>query len=1260
MKTKATIEKILIVSIGLLLLSIVSIVLISILESKSVNKTAKLVTHTQDVLYHTERLLTLVIGNETGSRGYVITGNQSFLEPLKRSKKDIYKELATLKELTNDNPPQQARVDSLSSMVNTRFAFSDSTIAEYELNGRAAALALVETGRGKLYSEQIRKLIDRMEVSENNLLVTRKALNESKTEQLNRILLSVILVILVLLAVFIQKLRNDFIEKKKNEAALLKLNNELEQRVSERTKELERSGNHLVETFERITDAFIALDKNFCYTYVNKRTAEIAGRSAESMIGKNIWEEFPDLLNSITFKSFTTAFKEQRYIQTTDYYAPLDFWMETHVYPSPEGISVFINDISESKKSEEKIVKANRLYFFISQINQMIVRTKDEKMLFREACRIAVELGQFRMAWIGMLDESTQQVIPVMHAGEEDEYLSKIKHISVKNEPEGMGPTGRAIREGKYFICNDIESDPDMAPWKEAAMGRNYLSSMALPITKFGKVIGAFSFYASSKNFFDDAEIGLLVEATGDVSFALEVFEKETLRKKAEEAVLESEKQYHTLAEVSPVGIFHTDASGYTTYVNPSWCRISGLSYEQALGNGWLDAVHEEDRTALSKGWEEATEKHEYSASEYRFVHPDGSITWVMGKAIPERNSNNEIIGFVGTTTDITERKKAEEEINRNEKRFRALIENSTDGLTVISDKGNVLDISPSGERILGYKKEALVGEPRSDLVHPDDQPLSTSTFHQIIKTPKEIQTIEHRHRMPDGTYKWLECTYKNLLDEPSIHAIVLNYRDISERKNAALKIKDSEERYRKAEAIGKMGNWELNIKTGQLSWSDQIFRIFDIDKNSTRDNYQVFLDSIHPEDMEAFNSAQADALAGKRKMDFTHRIITRSGDIRHVHELGELVTDENAGIAILTGTVQDITEQVKAQHEILKEKNLSDSIINSLPGVFYLYNRQGNFLRWNRNFEKVTLYNSGEIKRMHPLDFFNQEEKEVLARSIDEVFHSGEATVQAGLVIKTKEIIPYYFTGLVIEYEGQPCLMGVGIDFTERVKAQEEIRQTSEQLRQLAGHLQTIREEERKRIGREIHDELGQQLTAIKMDVAWINKKIPEEEKDLKEKLKNTISLLDGSNQSIRRILSELRPDILDDHHLIEAMQWQGGQFTANTGIPVEFRTIENNIKPGETIATCIFRVYQEALTNITRYAAASKVITSLVVQDGNIIVTISDDGTGFDIASLKNKRSFGILGMKERVNSLRGEFELNSSAGKGTKIIIKLPYKI
>jgi PAS domain S-box-containing protein len=361
-----------------------------------------------------------------------------------------------------------------------------------------------------------------------------------------------------------------------------------------------------------------------------------------------------------------------------------------------------------------------------------------------------------------------------------------------------------------------------------------------------------------------------------------------------------------------------------------------------------------------------------------------------------------------------------------------------------------------------------------------------------------------------------------------------------------------------------------------------------------------------------------------------------------------------------LTIFYTDVTERVKFNEEIIKERNLSDSIINSLPGIFYLYNETGKFLRWNKNFETVTEYSAGEISKMHPLDFFDIADKELLAEKIANTFLEGEDNVQADLLKKAKKKTPYYFTGKAIEYGGSPCLLGVGIDFTDRIKAQEKIRETTEQLRMLTAHLQHIREEERKRIGREIHDELGQQLTAIKMDVAWLDKKMAEEETVFKSKLKNIIELLDGSNRSIRRILSELRPGILDDYGLLEALEWVGNQFTANTGIPLVFTTAETVFKSSAPVVTCIFRVYQEALTNITRYAKATKVLTSLSIEDGIICVEIEDNGTGFTPGLVQTHKSFGLLGMKERVLSLGGSFELNSSVGNGTKITIKLPANI
>ena len=227
------------------------------------------------------------------------------------------------------------------------------------------------------------------------------------------------------------------------------------------------------------------------------------------------------------------------------------------------------------------------------------------------------------------------------------------------------------------------------------------------------------------------------------------------------------------------------------------------------------------------------------------------------------------------------------------------------------------------------------------------------------------------------------------------------------------------------------------------------------------------------------------------------------------------------------------------------------------------------------------------------------------------------------------------------------------------RKKGEELIKENAEQLRQLTTHLQNIREEERKRIGREIHDDLGQQLTAIKMDVAWIDKKIPGESILIKSKLNNIISLLDGSHISVRRILNELRTDMLENYGLIDALEWQGRQFITNTHIPLTFNCIETELRVDDAIATCIYRVFQESLTNITRYANAQQVIASLNNIGTTIELTIEDDGAGFDTTLLRNNKSFGILGMKERVASLKGKFELHSSPGNGTTINISLPCK-
>ena len=914
------------------------------------------------------------------------------------------------------------------------------------------------------------------------------------------------------------------------------------------------------------------------------------------------------------------------------------------------GMVINLRDITAQKEAEEKIIRANRLYFFISQINQMIVRIKDEKTLFNEACQIAVGVGKFRMAWIGVIDPSTKTLRPVTCAGEEDGYLAKINISSVDDKPEGRGPTGTAIREGRHIVCNNIEKSPEMAPWRDAAIGRGYLSSISLPITKSGAVMGAFTLYAPVTDFFSAEEVELLKEVTGDISFALGIFETEKQRKMAEEEQLNSQQRYKTLTEVAPAGIFHTNATGYTTYVNPRWCRISGMNAGEAMGNGWLNAVHKDDRESVISGWQAATQKSDISFSEYRFVRPDGSIAWVLGQAIPERDTDNRIVGYVGIITDITERREAQQKIEKIYREKETVLNRISDAMISLDNEWRYTFINDAAMTDHPVSKEATIGKIIWD-IHPEMRDtIFWEKYHQAMN---ERKAVEFENFYPPYN-RWLSVKIY-----PAPDGLTIFYRDITEYKKTEEQILKNEIRLRKAQEIGKMGYWQQDLNSDIVWASKQAMTIYGfppVEGELTKAQIAACI-----LDMEKVQNAYTGLVKHNQPYKIELRVKPANGGaIKYISALAELEKNEKGEPERIVGTLQDISARIAAKNEIIKERELSDSVINSLPGVVYLYNKDFRFLRWNKNFETVTGYSAEEIKEMHPLDFFDEAEKNIVSNKIDNTFSNGEASVQAAFLLKTKEKIPYYFTGKAITYEGTHCLVGVGIDFSERVNDQQKIKETTEQLRQLTAHLQSVREEERKRIGREIHDELGQQLTAIKMDIAWIDKKTPPDAGLLKAKLKNVITLLDGSNQSIRRILSELRPVILDDHGLVDAMEWIGKQLTGHTGIELKFASTSADVKLPEQVATCIFRVYQEALTNIVRHSGASRVEASLFLEGNTVIVSIEDNGRGFIPEAVQRNKSFGILGMKERVLSLGGVFELDALPGKGTSIHIQLPATI
>ncbi|PKN69925.1 MAG: hypothetical protein CVU54_07790 [Deltaproteobacteria bacterium HGW-Deltaproteobacteria-12] len=196
-----------------------------------------------------------------------------------------------------------------------------------------------------------------------------------------------------------------------------------------------------------------------------------------------------------------------------------------------------IRESTERKRVEETLSHANRALAVISQISQTVVRTSEQNILFAEACRIAVETGNFRMAWIGLIDEQDKFFKPVAWHGAEEGYLTIIKNIFADDIADGRSPTGRAIRDGKYSYCNDIANDPVTAPWREEALQRGYRSSIALPLILQNKVIGAFTIYDADPFIFTEREINLLTEVTGDINYALEKMDIEKKHRQGEDKI---------------------------------------------------------------------------------------------------------------------------------------------------------------------------------------------------------------------------------------------------------------------------------------------------------------------------------------------------------------------------------------------------------------------------------------------------------------------------------------------------------------------------------------------------------------------------------------------------------------------------------------------------------------------------------------------------------------------------------------------------
>ena len=413
----------------------------------------------------------------------------------------------------------------------------------------------------------------------------------------------------------------------------------------------------------------------------------------------------------------------------------------------------------------------------------------------------------------------------------------------------------------------------------------------------------------------------------------------------------------------------------------------------------------------------------------------------------------------------------------------------------------------------------------------------------------------------------------------------------------------------------------------------------------------------ILPEDRRKTAKNANMMLKEQRFSPYEFRIVTKDGRIKWIMET--VMPIKFNGRRAILGNSMDITERKEAGRRLEELEALESSILDAIPqAVIGLHERRINFA--NHAVKVIFGWHREELTgRSITVLYRNKEE----ADKIGEIFYS---TLENQRTFETeypclckdgREILCRMKASRIGEKLRERRIVVTFEDITEQKRAQEELERSREDLRNLSVHLQSVREEESSRVARKIHDELGQSLTALQMDLAWLENRLSPDNQDIRGKILSMSGLVDETIESVHKITLELRPSMLDDLGLPAAIEWQAGDFQKRSGILCQAGIRCDTEMIDKDVATSIFRIFQETLTNIARHSKATQCKVSLTEKEKELCLDVTDNGIGITQWQIDDPHSFGIIGMRERAHLWGGTVHVRNVKPSGTLVRVVIP---
>ncbi|MBI5602916.1 MAG: PAS domain S-box protein [Deltaproteobacteria bacterium] len=732
-----------------------------------------------------------------------------------------------------------------------------------------------------------------------------------------------------------------------------------------------------------------------------------------------------------------------------------------------------------------------------------------------------------------------------------------------------------------------------------------------------------------------------------------------TSRKKADEGLRRSEKRFSTFFNASPVGIaFSRLKDKRILEVNDLWQKITGYDRLEAIGrtptelNLWVDR---DERDQLK---EKVSEQGSARDLEVQIRQKSGNIINLLISVEQVELEGEQCL--LSMSLDITERQQAEKALRESEVRFREIFENMTEGVAIYqAEEGGtdfvLKDINPAGARS-GKIERHKIKDRSVQVVFPGIKEMGLlEVFQEVYRTGKPNWHPVSRYT-DDRISLWAE----NYVFKLPSGEIVTVYDDLTERVKAEEKLRESEEKFRHLVEAASEGICRVDENFTITYVNRQMAEMLGYSPEEMVG--RPIENFMFPEDLASHISKQADRRKGileRYERKFRHKEGTTLWTIVSPKPL----IDENGKFRGSFATFTDITQR-KTMEEILNDSEEKYRTLFEHTGAGLIIVEEDTTISLvNNEFLKLSGYLKEEIEgKKKSADFTLPEDLERI-----HLYHT--------LRRKNPEAAPREYESRIVDKQGNiknthnivALIPGTSKsivsfnDITNRKKAEEALLEKQNQLQALAIRMSEVEELERKEISRTLHDLVGQNLTALNLNLNIAISMLPEKTSSIIiHRLEDAQKLLEETTQHIREVMSDLRPSVLDDFGLLAALYWYGERFKALTGIEINIEGKDFPPRLSPTMESIIFRIAQEALTNVSKHAGADQVDIVLEERPGKVQLTISDNGWGFLFKGFRlggEKRGWGLATMKERAAALGGDLAILSEPGKGTRIILQLP---